>query len=1747
MDLDEAREWFDETFESPATRGLVVLAVLLVAAFAVAYLVIRPFSGPKYSSLEVSVLSESGEAVPGALVRLFDSSGNLLEEQKTGADGTVSFASVPQRAFVRASKAGFEEASAAAVGGSIRLELPAEAGLPQKVSAEVLVSDSASGKPVAGAKVAFSVKGGKSAEASTDAGGKAVLSVPENRLISVSVSHPDYTGTTVSFQAKKQSKPIEIKLAKLPAGAARSTPRPAGTEFEFGSLEVTVSDGDGRPVDGAAVEISDASTNSPLDSKQTVNGRAVFDELAIGSGVFLSVTAEGFAASAGRQKLTIVRTTRYEVVLRREGESGSSFRVRTTDEAGEKIAAEVRFYSASMNRLLKRASGSGDASFSIEDAKSALGGEFSDSDSYYVSASFAGMLPAASERFPAPFSQDVTLQLKTAGDNAADLSVRALDEDRTPLSTASIRVSDYLGAILYEADSPDRTFLLATGEKYRVEIENAGRNGYGRVLLVGDMELDVWLGGQLAFLLVSAVDAFTGKPVKADFTSSYGDAEFDACTGTACFLRLNPFAEASVKAFAGGYETYETTSTAGAEDESLLELSLVPSESGKPVFVKLAGVFDALGQNVETIAAGMPYTAKILLSSKDALKTGVFFRVGEDGASSITSISGFSSKSTATEAVSSVSFNPSTPCRSADGIVKDAQWASVSYAGGVSEEVEFKFSLKQALAGKKTVTLHYRGFALQSGGAYARFPDDPDLGTSESTASKGGCYAEAFSAQFPLEELKDFKCKQLGCLSLTLEQDGLEGREGFQARTIPGCDSVCTDCENSCSLAALQAKFTFEPSPAYAASEFDFTVRHGGKLEFTGATVNNAALAGIQKSSATGTLSDTKTYDVSISSNPLAQGDETVTVELWKKDDEDRKMTDSVSFRILEGCGARMRRCDDGTCTYFCIPSITSSPTPSPEPTPRCPAGKTFCIDGVCRTDCGILSPSATPQPTVQPQACTEDYYCDTGYCNPQTHECDTRGCSSSSQCPEGQDCVGGECRPRPCTTDFQCLNGMVCNPPGVCTEPPTPCSTAGDCSPGYCDSATNLCVFPSPTPVPTGTTSPTPTASAIPCAYNWECYPQTCNTAAGQCNAATATPVPTSTEPASPTPSEDPTATPSPDLTIDIVNGRLVSSVNSIAMKVDAVMPADAAVIKITAKCRTPFVAVDSEKGTSSCYSFAGSVLKFASQAFNGQCPLAFKGDKLEADEGKLRISCTGDAANTLEIPIRVTVDDSVKAVYIRPAALSGSSSKLFHIVSQTQARRELSLNNDLRSSFEKSNALTYAWSGRDGKVSATENGGLAGEVFYGPIETYFPNIDDQGGRVESCSDFFCCAEGWCTAGAAGQAFGFFKQAAKAVADKTAFRDGRRLPLKHFTDKPFVYTTVMRLVEGAALPSGIYAADSPGAYGCKASNPKAYVVQASSYDGESWDYVARIARLYRYNYVSPPAGGPQCPSSDSTPALAGSNVYPPQQSGGFLALCDFLTGKPECIDSTEDSTLASAEQVKEKKSLTPILIPSTFWQIPFKKHSCDALAITLTTEWNIKIAVCNPYLALPVGGELLWTSCAMQFWAETQAEAEAAGAALTTVDVDLPGVFPLLRITGLACPCFVLPPIPTGPNEVICIPTCKAKRSYVVSGICGNKLYAITHMGVNTACMTDFKILGLAAVQLGVTYKYPEYSSYISILSTLATIEWGIEDPETPLVLKALEKVLPIKLSKSPSMKYALSQAIESVFYTQLCKKLGA
>ncbi|MFH1750240.1 MAG: hypothetical protein ABH863_01025, partial [Candidatus Micrarchaeota archaeon] len=934
------------------TMLLGIIALLIVLALAI-YL--NPFE-PKSLRLDVEVLYGK-EPVEKARVQLLDFNGNILTEAITSKAGLAAFESAPAKnLLVRASKEGIgeDEKEFSANPGKVTLVLGWDSQ-SANASIEITLSllDDASGRAVPSAAVnyAFADEPGKRFKAVSQADGKASLTLPLDRAVNLVIEHPEYEAKSLSLKATKEKKNFEIRLH---ARSQSSSPNPSFT-FEYGTLRVTVRDPFGVALD-ANIELYDATVNSLIDTKTASQGKAQFPNLLTGSEYYLKAKLESYTDYDGSfSKVEIGKKNDIEIVMRKSGgnqQGGSgSVTTYTVDEEGKSVNSKVQLISDDQVMLEKASSGK----TAFERIQLNSLGVFS------FTAIAESKLPALSEIYdPSSVPDEISLLMQAATpENSARLTVIVKGKTGSPAAGATLKVySDtqgFLTSTLTDSYGSSQ-FLLAKDENYQIIAQYGGENGAADIFLDGDRSITIFLGEAAETLKVTAVDAITREEVEATFYSQYGESTFDSCFGSTCNLFVKSLLETSIRVTAEGHYERITAYTANGESDAL-EIDLIPLEF-EGTFVKLLGIYDSYGKDVQDAQSGAEYTAKFLISAPFAEKVGAYFRVGEgtSAQSDIASIVGYSATPAASSLIKSKSYSTTSKCDDEPG--SDFKWMNAEFENAETQEIGFRFKLSPDAERETEVPYYFRGYAVKDG-LYLRIPEDEVLGTLERSAIVDWCKAQTSEGALSIRKEGAFSCGSIGCLSVSLEQDGLEGKDGFQARIATNCVSD-PYALNSCSRGTLKIKARFKPNDA--GKEFAVYVKQqNGRLHFTTSSINSIPQGTSESSEAILPLIGETEYSIIANSLPQESGAEKITVSV-EEADSGVKVEKTATLNIYGSCTNGLKDCGNGRCELACLEDVFSSLTDEEKngetipPAPTCPAGQTYCNDGICRAICTIAA-----------------------------------------------------------------------------------------------------------------------------------------------------------------------------------------------------------------------------------------------------------------------------------------------------------------------------------------------------------------------------------------------------------------------------------------------------------------------------------------------------------------------------------------------------------------------------------------------------------------------------------------------------------------------------------------------------------------------------------------------------------------------------------------------------------------------
>ncbi|HLC48124.1 MAG TPA: carboxypeptidase-like regulatory domain-containing protein [Candidatus Norongarragalinales archaeon] len=943
------------------TMMLGIIALLLIL---ILFLLFNPFAA-KITTLNVEVLFGK-KPLELARVEVLSYNEVLISEALTGKDGKAYFESVPpSNIIVRATKKGVgtDEKKLASNPGKVTLVLgDGTVSANATVNITLALVDESTKNAVASASInyAFADEPKKKYKAVSLTDGKARFSLPLERAVNLVVEHPDYDAKSLTLKATREKREFEVNLRRR-TGIA--TPLP-NIDFTYGTLRVAIEDSSGNPLD-PSVELFDATVNSKIDTKKASNGKVSFPDLLTGSKFYIIARLAGYLDYDGSfTPVEIGKKNEIKVTMRRLGEKGTSQKgtvvVRTLDEEDREIPAKVQVVYG--EEIVGEKSSSGRANYDLS--------QLSALPSFRFSGIAEGRLQANSETFsPEDVPGEISLTLITATpENSAKLKVVTKGRKGVFIAGAVVKVYSEIEGFhtsgMSDSDGAIQ-FLLAKNMNYQVVSEYNGVKGVASVALDGDKELVIFLGEAVETVKVSAIDAITQEEVEATFYSQYVNDTFDSCFGKGCNLFVKTLIDAQIKVTAAGY-LERTTMFKPSGEGTVLVIDLIPMDY-EGTFVKFMGIFNSIGREVQDVETGEEYTAKILLAAPFAQKVGAYFRIGKEttAESDVAAIPGYASRPSATTVLKSASYSQTSSCADEPGT--EFKWMNAEYESAESQEVGFRFKLKSNAERETSLPYYYRGYAVKDGN-YLRVPEDEELGMQEKSAIVDWCKAKANEGEISIRKTSKYSCNSIGCLTVSLEQDGLEGAKNFQARVVKSCSASLLS-PNSCLLGTLKVKASFRPNDA--TKEFGIDIgQSGSNLKFISASINQKAQDAPPESSVVLPLANEKEYTIIAGSLPQEEGNEKITVTVEEGEGE-QTISKTLDFKIYESCLDGTKQCGEGKCDVICLKDAydeLSEEEKEQEEIPPEPKseieGQEYCSDGIFREDCEI---TATPREELPP------------------------------------------------------------------------------------------------------------------------------------------------------------------------------------------------------------------------------------------------------------------------------------------------------------------------------------------------------------------------------------------------------------------------------------------------------------------------------------------------------------------------------------------------------------------------------------------------------------------------------------------------------------------------------------------------------------------------------------------------------------------------------------------------------------
>ena len=632
----------DKGFPSP---GLVVPALAILILVAIAFLALPYISKPAEQLRDVQVLVQNagGDKVSGATATLLAPDGSTAALATTDSSGIAVFKSVPPkegfRVRVEASDYKAGEAALAAVSSVASLTLESTAPAVPPVTRVLFAVTDDGGQAVSGASLRLVFPGIPERSAVTDAFGQAEIplqGIPGAANALVAAQGFD-DGSRVGISAMELNNslfaPITITLR-----------RKAQTIAEKGVLQVSVLGPTAAPLDGIIVSLTDVVTGASLREAAALGGKAIFDNLAIGTrfslrardpkGIYEPATPAGdysFASTA--QEITLV-------LKRKSADKPNSILFTVKDKRGQPVTgAEINVFIQNSNRLVAEGVTVDDNGAATIDV---LPGE-----TFYATVYADGMLPAFKAGLKGGTAQEFALEQIAEGNNVQ--ATIKVSQDGAPSAGAKValftrggnRDGFFLGVPVITT-GPDgiasaRIPRKLDGADYRFFAYASKGDITGSsdtVAAIADAVLQVNLQAAPAYLQAKVLDRITARPISGAYVSAQAlNAQQIACsTGTngTCMLTIDAGKDYVLTFSAPGYVDYTTTPLRYApQAREGYAAKLYSFSALSDVSLDFLGLFDDAGRKVAEIENAQEYTAKFAFTTPNSELAGFYMRVGK--------------------------------------------------------------------------------------------------------------------------------------------------------------------------------------------------------------------------------------------------------------------------------------------------------------------------------------------------------------------------------------------------------------------------------------------------------------------------------------------------------------------------------------------------------------------------------------------------------------------------------------------------------------------------------------------------------------------------------------------------------------------------------------------------------------------------------------------------------------------------------------------------------------------------------------------------------------------------------------------------------------------------------------------------------------------------------------------------------------------------------------------------------------
>jgi len=576
----------------------------------------------------------------------------------------------------------------------------------------VLRVQAQNGTAIPGAQVNYSLDG-KNGGGFTNETGEIPISITRPGLLSLRVARDGFQTAVVTILATRSTAAIKLKEARPAAAALEAIETSA-------AVAITARGAGGEAIDAGVARVYDLDTAHLLGEAALLDGKAELEGLPAGVTAYIVAEADGFEPFDGSNRAQVLNAgTLFEAILEKRGVVGT--RLRCLDANGKKTACIMTLFKPPAVEL--------ESSFTQGEWLPKLG-----EGAYYFVGEADGYLPANSGLFGAGEDAQAVLQTPT-NENAAKLSVTATRAGK-PLA-ASVLVRGVDGSFVTAEQKAPASFTLAKAA-YKITVQAGGAKRSERVQLGEDKAVEFVFEEGKAYVNASVTPA-----VNATITVIIDGAK--AAEGRPGELIEMPAAKAAtVRAEAVGRIPVEKQVAAIAEGRTATVRLELESEAKAPAktsakFIKAAY---ANGTAVAELQEGGEYSLFFeIVPSRGSRDAG--FAIAVNGGT----IKGYPAGAQVKK--SSVMNAPSAVCTdlAQDSALSDSvKWVDSRFPAA-SKTLEYKVNVS---TGSRELRVGYRGYSVDNG-SFDRDPQDPSLGSAESTGEKAGCYAAFKDFSIPVK------------------------------------------------------------------------------------------------------------------------------------------------------------------------------------------------------------------------------------------------------------------------------------------------------------------------------------------------------------------------------------------------------------------------------------------------------------------------------------------------------------------------------------------------------------------------------------------------------------------------------------------------------------------------------------------------------------------------------------------------------------------------------------------------------------------------------------------------------------------------------------------------------------------------------------------------------------------------------------------------------------------------------------